>query len=156
MANDRIGPLPDAPVTNPATLKVSGDPEPLKAISLSALQEHLDRHPTHSAYVNPMATVSSPAANRDFYEAASRYQAQWCTLLNRSFGCGNVRRLRWSSDAATVSLALSGTFLADGQVHLPGCWPIHTPKSSYLKKTPFGSPAVPSEFLDLVDHPLKT
>ena len=128
-------------------LKATGDPEPLKVISRSALQEHLDRQPSHAAYVSPQATVSAPSATPAVYEAAKRCQANWCTLLNRTLGCGNVRR---ASDPATVCLAFSGTLLVDGQLYLPGCWPTHSPRPGRLRKTPFQSPTVPPDFLGLI------
>jgi len=55
----------------------------------------------------------------------------------------------------TFCLAFSGT-LVDGQVYLPGCWAIHAPKPGLLKKTAFGTPTVPLEFLGLIAHPRKT
>ena len=59
----------------------------------------MDRQPSHAASISPRAAVSTPSTPT-FHEAARSYQARWCTLLNRTLGCGNVRRTRRSSDAA--------------------------------------------------------
>ena len=126
-----------------AAFKATGDVEPLRTISRAALQEHLDRQPSHAAFVCPNVTVSAPSATPAFYEAVKRRLGQWCTLLNRTLGCGNVRRLRRAADEATVSLVYSGTLVVDGRLYLPGCWPNHPPKPGRLEKTPFLSPTVP-------------
>jgi len=130
-------------------LKANGDTEHLKQMAREALQAQLDAYPTHAAYVSPQVTVSAPTATPAFYAAARTSQARWCTLLNRTLGCGNVRRARRASDPATVSLVFSGTLLVGGQVYLPQCWPTHAPKPGRLKKTPFQAPTVPPEFLGL-------
>jgi hypothetical protein len=154
-ADQLLNPVADVPVTithrrvDLATFESTGDPKPLKSFSRSALQGHLDSHPTHAAFVTPQETLSAPTATPAFYEAAKQAQAQWCILLNRTLGCGNIRRLRRAADPATLCLAFSGTLLIDGQVYLPRCWPIHAPNPGRLKKTPFGGPAVPPEFLGL-------
>jgi len=132
-----------------AAFKSTGDPEPLRTISRLALQEHLERQPSHAAYVSPQVTVSAPSATPAFYAEAKRRQAQWCILLNRTLGCGNLRRARRASDTATISLAYSGTLVVDGQIYLPQCWPTHSPKPSLLRKTPCQSPTVPPTFLGL-------
>jgi len=137
-----------------AAFKSTGEPEPLRTISRLALQEHLDRQPSHAAYVCPQVTVSAPSATPAFYAEAKRRQAQWCILLNRTLGCGNLRRARRASDTATISLAYSGTLVVDGQLYLPQCWPTHSPKPGRLKNTPFGSPTVPPSYLSLVPRDL--
>lgn len=145
----------DAPITTTrrhvdlAAFKTSGDPEPLKQTAREALQAHLDASESHAAFVTPMTTISASTATPAFYEAAQQAQARWCILLNRTLGCGNVRRLRRASDPATLCLAFFGTLLVDGRAYLPQCWPIHAPKLGRLKRTPFGSPTVPPEFLGL-------
>ncbi|CAN5605517.1 hypothetical protein BH23PLA1_BH23PLA1_36870 [soil metagenome] len=132
-----------------SAFKATGDPEPLKQMARQALLVLLDASPGHAAFITPQRTISAPTATPDFYAAARQYQAQWCTLLNRTLGCGNVRRARRAADIPTVTLVYSGTLLVDGQVFLPQCWPIHAPKPGRLKKTPLGSPTVPPEFLGL-------
>ena len=159
LADELLSPTADAPVTitrrklHLAGLRATGDVELLKSISRSALQQHLDRQSSHAAYVNPLATVSAPAATPAFYVAAKRAQAEWYTLLNRALGCGNVRRLSRASDLATVCLALSGTLLVDGQIYLPGLWPTHAPKPGHLKRTPFQASTVPPAYLGLNPSP---
>jgi len=157
-ADELLNSGPDVPVTitprrlDLATFKATGDPEPLRTISRAALQEHLDRQPSQAAYVSPQVTVSAPAATHAFYMAVRTCQAEWCTLLNRTLGCGNVRRARRATDEATVTLVYSGTLVVDGKIYMPGCWPIHDPKPWLLKKTPFGTPTVPVEFLGLTSR----
>jgi hypothetical protein len=154
-ADELLNPRPDVPVTitrrrlDLAAFKATGDPEPLRAISRAALQEHLDRHPSQAAYVSPQVTVSALSATHAFYQAVRTFQAIWCTLLNRTLGCGNVRRARRAMDQATVSLVYGGTLVVDRQLYLPGCWPIHDPTSSRVNKTPFQSPTVPPLYLGL-------
>lgn len=158
-ADELLNPRSDIPVTitrhkpDLATFKATGDPEPLRTISRAALQEHLDRQPSHAVYVSPNVTVSAPDASPAFYAAAKRCQAKWCVLLNRTLGCGNVRRARCATDEATVSLVYSGTLFLDDNCYLPGCWPIHNLRSSRLNKTPFHSPTVPPAYLGLTLHP---
>jgi len=151
----------DVPVTitrrrlDLAAFKGTGDPEPLRTISRAALQEHLDRQPPHAAYVSPKVTISAPSATHAFYNAVRTCQAEWCTFLNRTLGCGNVRRARRATDEATVSLVYSGTLLVDGQVYLPGLWPNQPLKKVRLKWSPSGSPTVPPEFLGLIVPPIQ-
>lgn len=134
-----------------ATLKATKDVEPLRTVCRAALQEHMDRRPTHAAYVCPQVTVSAHAATHGFYEAVTRCQGQWCILLNRALKCGNVRRAIRDADDATIALVYRGALVADGQLYLPGCWPIHAPKPGRLKKTPFQCSTVPPDFLGLID-----
>jgi hypothetical protein len=154
-ADELLNPTPDVPVTitrrrlNLSAFKATGDPEPLRTISRTALQEHLDCQPSHAAYVSPNVTVSAPSATPAFYEAVRRCQAEWCTLLNRTLGCGNVRRARRASTPDIISLVYSGTLVVDGQFYLPGCWPTHFPKPGRIRKTPFLSPTVPPDFLGI-------
>lgn len=142
-----------------STLKATGNTTHLEQLARQALQTHLDVNPSHAAYVNPQVTVSAPSATPAFYAAAKRCQAQWCILLNRALGCGNVRRARRATDDAAVSLAYSGTLVVDGQLYLPGCWPTDAPKPGRLKMTPFLSPTVPPAYLGLkapeVGNPLE-
>ena len=132
-----------------STLKATGNTTHLEQLSREALQAHFDVYPSHAAYVCPNVTVSAPSATPAFYEAVKRFQAQWCTLLNRTLGCGNVRRARRAADEATVSLVYSGTLVVDGRLYLPGCWPTHYPKPGRLKNTPFQSSTVPPPYLGL-------
>ena len=159
LADELLSPTADAPVTitrrklHLAALKAAGDVELLRSISRSALQQHLDRYPSHAAYVNPLATVSASAATPAFYVAAKRTQAEWCTLLNRALGCGNVRRAIRASDDATIALVYRGTLVVDGQLYLPGLWPNQPPNPGRLKRTPLQAPTVPPAYLSLTPHP---
>ena len=154
-ANELLKPNPSVLVTitrrrlDLTVFKATGNFEPFKSISRTALQEHWDRQPSYAAFVCPQVTVSAPSATPAFYDAVGRCQAQWCTLLNRTLGCGNIRRARRATDEATVSLVYSGTLVVDGQIYLPGCWPIHKPKPGRLKKTPFESQTVTPSYLGL-------
>ena len=132
-----------------AAFKATGDPGPLEQTAREALQSHLIANPSHAAYVCPSRTVSATSATPAFYAAARRSQAEWCILLNRTLGCGNVRRARRAAGESTVALAYGGTLVVDGRLHLPGCWPIDHPPRSRLKRTPFQAPTVPPGFLGL-------
>ena len=127
----------------------AGDPAPLMSLSRSAIREHLARHPAGVAYINPKVTVSAPSPTHAFYEEVRKWQGQWCTLLKRSLGCGNVRRARRASDAAAITLVYSGVLVIGPEAYLPGCWPIHRPGPRRLKRTPFGTPTVPLSYLGL-------
>ena len=136
-----------------STLKATGNTAHLEQLAREALQAHLDVYPTHAAFVCPNVTVSAPSATPAFYEAVKRCQGQWCTLLNRTLGCGNVRRARRAADEATVSLVYSGSLVIDGQFYLPGCWPNQPTKPGRLKRTPYQAPTVPPDFLSLNPSP---
>lgn len=130
-----------------AALRATSDVEPLKQVAREALQDHLERRPDDAAFITPQAIVSSPSATAEFYAKADQVKGAWCTLLKRTLGCGNVRRLRRASDQETWCLVLFGTLIEGRQLYLPGLWPNQPPRTKYLMRTPFQSRTVPPSFL---------
>lgn len=144
------------------TLKATHDLEPLKLISLEALQAHLDQHPDQAVFVTPHATFSAPSITPTFYDEAKKLKAGWHHLLARTLGSGPLRRLRKAADPATLTLALDGTLMVGDRIYLPGLWPTLTFQPQDPDVTRSQEPSVPLSFSGLTvtnddtDHDMKT
>lgn len=134
-----------------AALKITGDPDPLKAVTLAELRVHLAGNPDAALYVAPGVTVSASTPSRAFLWEARKRADEWHGKLYHALR-RHKKTLLQAVDLPTLMLAYCGTLVIHGQCFIPGCWPNENSTKARLNRMPFQGPTVPPEFLGL-DHP---
>lgn len=131
-----------------AALKATGDPNPLKAVTLAELRVHLAANPDAALYVTPGMTVAASTSSQAFLAEARKRSDEWhgklCHALRQ-----DKKHLFRAADLPTLMLAYRGTLVINGQCYIPYCWPNENATKARLKRTPFQSPTVSPEFLGL-------
>jgi len=129
-------------------LESSGDPNPLKAVTLAELRVHLAANPDAALYVTPGVTVAAPTPGQAFLAEARKRSDEWHGKLYRTLGSGKKPLFR-AADLPTLMLVYCGTLVIKGQCYIPGCWPNENATKARLKRTPFQAPTVPPSYLGL-------
>jgi hypothetical protein len=88
-------------------------------------------------------------ANDAFYAEALRRSAAWNHHWRRVLGTREARAQVRKADFVAKTLIFHGALVIDGAIYLPGHWPDRPPRLKKLKRTPFGLPTVPAEYLGL-------
>jgi hypothetical protein len=133
-----------------ATLLRQQDWDALRAISQQELELRFTEVPDRPTFINPQVTVVGVQADDLFYSEVLRLSGWWHRDMARLLSHSGVKKLAMKADWATKLLVFDGTLIVNGQIFLSGFWPNRQLRLKRLRKTPFGKPTVPPEYIGLV------